>query len=560
MSTIKKITIVLGIVLVAFTAAQAIDVNINIGTGGYYNPVGNYDYLPYAYATNPSFVAPRVNFYDMYSDYGAWVNVSPFGQAWQPYVSQGWRPYTYGHWAYTSQYGPMWQGYEPWAWAGYHYGNWIFSQQYGWVMIPSTQWSPGNVAWSYGYDTLGWMPLPPTGYDYSRGYLSPMSGFNQFGCNDDFSVGINFGGIGVGFGQPYDDPRCRSLYYNQSYLGVAPNLWTFIGASDFGYDNYADYYLGPDYVRTAFDTRVLRITTQPLQRTVIERITRTPVREIRVVEKQLQTDKQSVRVVVPADEQEIERVRKHSNDVVQEVIAPGFVKRQKSFKGETATAKDAVATIFKEDLSQPKVQKFDASRAEQVQQQREQRRAEKVQVAKQKIDQARREGKIKEPQGKGVGLNRTEPGAETNVPQNVETERERGRNQNTPPEEQAQREKGKKTNPDETTTEEPSVRGKQKRTVPGETTPEEQATRDREKKSNVPGETTPDVDDQQRTKRNQDTVEPGNENAGTKDTEASSSQNQKTDKSSDKKESDEKSKGKKKTDKNKDKDKTDEQP
>ena len=125
----------------------------------------------------------RVNFHDVMSDYGAWVSVSPFGRAWRPYADYGWRPYVHGHWINT-RYGMTWQGYEPWAWAGYHYGNWIWTRNYAWVWIPGYEWHPGRVTWSHGYDTIGWSPQPPNGYDYSRGYLSYRGEYNQYNYDD----------------------------------------------------------------------------------------------------------------------------------------------------------------------------------------------------------------------------------------------------------------------------------------------------------------------------------------------------------------------------------------
>ena len=390
MSKLKRISLVLAFVVAAFTVAQAADFSIGIGTGNYYVSVGDYDYLPYAYQTNPGFVPPRVNFYNMMSDYGTWVTVSPFGQVWQPYASHGWRPYTYGHWTYTSQYGPMWQGYEPWAWAGYHYGNWIFAQQYGWVWIPGYQWHPGQVAWSNSYDSIGWMPLPPAGYDYSRGYLSYIGPQNQFGCNDsDFGVSFSMGGIGLSYGGPYYNPTCRNLYYNSAYLGQVPNLWTFIGSSNFGNDNYADYYLGPDYARYVFDRRLLRITARPIDRTVLQRITGVTIEETPVAVKQLQTDKQTVRVVVPTSDREIERVRKYSNQVVEEVIAPAFAEKRKAFKGQASKNKEVVAKIFRQENAQPRVKELSTqevvSRAQQAKQQRDERRAQRAAMAKEKV-------------------------------------------------------------------------------------------------------------------------------------------------------------------------------
>jgi hypothetical protein len=221
MKLIKSFVMILAIMALC-ASAQA--VSLTIGTGNYYVSVGDHDYLPYAYG--PGFQPSMVSFQAAMADYGQWVPMQPFGNVWQPYVAQGWRPYTEGHWVYT-QYGPTWVGYEPWAWAGYHYGNWVYSQQYGWVWIPNNTYTPGAVAWAQGYNSLGWMPMPPAGYDYSRGSLAYVGPQNQFTIgNSDFSVGIGVGGGYYQGGGPYYNPTYRDYYYNSNYMNVAGQLWT----------------------------------------------------------------------------------------------------------------------------------------------------------------------------------------------------------------------------------------------------------------------------------------------------------------------------------------------
>src|SRR3990172_7200316 len=178
-------------IFIAISSARA-GVSFTIGTDDFYLSVGDYDYLPYAYTADPGFAAPRISFYEMMAQYGYWVYVPPFGQVWRPYVYYDWRPFTYGHWIYT-QYGSTWVGYEPWAWAAYHYGNWVWISRFGWVWIPGYQWHPGNVVWAQSYGTIGWIPAPPSGYDYSRGYLAYVGPQNQFTYyDDDFGVSFNY--------------------------------------------------------------------------------------------------------------------------------------------------------------------------------------------------------------------------------------------------------------------------------------------------------------------------------------------------------------------------------
>src|SRR5688500_12807581 len=182
----KLIVLILGVVLLgsgfAGPASASSGFSISVGTDDFYLSVGNYDYYPY---TLPYYNrTPRISFHSVMGDYGSWMSVAPFGQVWRPYVHSRWRPYVHGHWTYT-RYGPTWVGYEPWAWAGYHYGNWIYTARYGWVWIPGYDWHPGRVIWSHGYDSIGWMPAPPRGYDYSGGYLDYRGSNGQFDYYDD---------------------------------------------------------------------------------------------------------------------------------------------------------------------------------------------------------------------------------------------------------------------------------------------------------------------------------------------------------------------------------------
>ncbi len=234
--------VALAIVLLSFTAANA-SVSFSLGTDNFYLSVGDYDYLPYAYETVPGYVPPRVSFYNVMSDYGVWVTVSTFRQCWQPYASFGWRPYSFGHWIYT-QYGPMWEGYEPWAWVGYHYGSWIFTRNFGWVWVPGYDWHPGRVAWARGYDTIGWMPLPPDGYDYSNGDLQYSGPNNQFTYQDnDFG---DDGGAGMSATVARtNDSRYRPMYYKPRLLDRKHQPLGVHQQFQFWIDNYADNTLGP---------------------------------------------------------------------------------------------------------------------------------------------------------------------------------------------------------------------------------------------------------------------------------------------------------------------------
>ncbi|OGL47743.1 MAG: hypothetical protein A2161_19965 [Candidatus Schekmanbacteria bacterium RBG_13_48_7] len=396
----ENIILVLALLLLGFTIANAeVSISIKIGSGDYYNPVGDYDYLPYAYQTNPGFAAPRINFYDMMSQYGIWVTVAPFGRVWRPYATNDWRPYTYGHWIYLQQYGQTWEGYEPWAWAGYHYGNWIFDRNYGWVWIPGYDWHPGRVTWARSYGSIGWMPAPPSGYDYSRGYLSNIGPDNQFAYNDD-DFSVEFGVDTYQYGGPYYNPRYRDMYYNPSYTQININLWIFIDNDHYGYDNYADYSLGREYTRHVFDRRLVRISNRPIDRPVLERLIGRRIQETQVQVRHFQTDKKNIRVVVPSGRNHIERVRKNGKIMVREIIAPGFAEKNKQFKGQNSRNKEVVSRIFHQENVKPKIETVSTkqiiNQARKTSQNREQNRKKLEQAQQEKLIRIEKEGKVKE--------------------------------------------------------------------------------------------------------------------------------------------------------------------
>ncbi|WAC08028.1 MAG: hypothetical protein OS130_02180 [Thermodesulfobacteriota bacterium] len=403
MKTWFKIAFI-SVLVFAGAATASAGVSFQIGTDNFFLSVGDYDYLPYAYQGDPGYSPPRINFYEMMSQYGRWVRVKPFGRVWRPYASYGWRPFTYGHWIYT-KYGPYWEGYEPWAWAGYHYGSWIFARRYGWVWVPGYDWHPGRVSWARGYGTIGWMPMPPDGYDYRQGYLRFSGRNNQFSYYDD-DFGNDYGSGSYRYGGPYYNPRARDMYYNPSYASINTNLWVFIDGAHFGTDNYADYDLGPDYTRYAFDQRTVRISNRPMEMGVLERITRQPIQQVPVDVRELRTDKQNIRVVVPSGRASVERIRRQSPEVVRQVIAPAFAEEQRQFKGLNSKIQGPVSRIFKQENVPPRVETHSSDQvidqAREVQKKREQKRIQNMETAKQRTEQLKKEGRIGEP-GKDAG-------------------------------------------------------------------------------------------------------------------------------------------------------------
>lgn len=377
-ATITKAAMAVAIIFAGAAIAHA-GFSLSVGTDNFYLSVGNYDYYPYAVAQNPYSHYSRISFYDVLDDYGYWVNVAPFGRTWRPYAAPGWRPYVYGRWVSTA-YGPYWMGYEPWAWVGYHYGNWIFTQRFGWVWVPGYEWHSGRVIWSQGYGTIGWMPAPPWGYDYSYGYLSYRGDYNQFAYYDqDFGFSFDY------YGGYNNDYRYRDLYYTPGYRNIVSNLWVFVQINNIGYQSYADCYLDGSYARNVFDRRQVRISSQPLQRTSMDRIFKQKVPEVRVQEREIETTERRVRMVVPVGQEDT--IRKNANRVVEEVIAPGFVENRRTFKGLESRNTKEVNQLFRQERSTPKVKQVEAEevvrRARQVE---EKQKDSRVKITRQRTE------------------------------------------------------------------------------------------------------------------------------------------------------------------------------
>ena len=135
-------------------------------------PSESYDFDVERGRDKSSGVADVSYFYEALDDGGVWINHPRYGDVWQPYVDENWRPYTLGRWAYSDDYGWTWVSDEPFGWAVYHYGRWSYDGDYGWLWVPGTEWAPAWVAWRQSEDAIGWAPLPPD----ARGHDGENSG------------------------------------------------------------------------------------------------------------------------------------------------------------------------------------------------------------------------------------------------------------------------------------------------------------------------------------------------------------------------------------------------
>ncbi len=102
------------------------------------------------------------------NNYGEWIQTRNYGNAWKPYVADGWTPFDNGYWTYANG-NWTWISYEPFGWIVYHYGNWYDDPSYGWVWIPSSEaWSPARVTWVDYDNYVAWAPMPPARIKYGN--------------------------------------------------------------------------------------------------------------------------------------------------------------------------------------------------------------------------------------------------------------------------------------------------------------------------------------------------------------------------------------------------------
>jgi Family of unknown function (DUF6600) len=213
------------------------------------------------------------NQYDGYNladlnDYGEWVQTG-YGQAWKPYVADGWQPFDYGYWTYADN-NWTWISYEPFGWIVYHYGNWYDDPFYGWVWLPaSNAWSPARVEWMHYGDYIAWAPMPP-----GR----------------------------VAYGNPWEANQDR--------------YWHVVKSQDFTNDNVHNYRVEASTIRNNNGDRNSAERTPPSVQ-AIRNSTNKPVPEVKLQRQQIKLPRRNVErtVLPPQDEKKVEdnsaRVRKN---------------------------------------------------------------------------------------------------------------------------------------------------------------------------------------------------------------------------------------------------------
>jgi len=136
---------------------------VHIGSGGFGVSVGFGDWGVYTRSWSDPYWT--LDFNAVLAGYGEWMWVNGLGRVWRPWVSAGWRPYTYGRWIGTGS-NWTWVAYEPWGYVPHHYGSWAYCS-FGWVWQPSYSYHHANVVWTRSGSYVGWYARPPHGWSHA---------------------------------------------------------------------------------------------------------------------------------------------------------------------------------------------------------------------------------------------------------------------------------------------------------------------------------------------------------------------------------------------------------
>lgn len=178
-------------------------------------------------------------FYNELQPYGNWINYPQYGNVWQPYVRNGFRPYeTGGRWVSTVD-GWAWASDYNWGWAPFHYGRWFYDQSIGWAWVPGYEWAPAWVTWGQYNNYYAWAPLAP-GINISFGntWRAPASYWSFVPRNY-----INYSNL--------------SRYTTRNNYNTNVNNITIINNYN-SYNQREYYHRGPDY------QEVRRFTGKPI--------------------------------------------------------------------------------------------------------------------------------------------------------------------------------------------------------------------------------------------------------------------------------------------------------
>jgi len=295
-------------------------------------------------------------FYSSLGPHGEWIEIEPGFVVWRPFhVHRYWRPYMLGRWVWTA-YGWYWLSDEPFGWIVYHYGRWYYDDYYGWIWVPDDVWGPAWVEWRYDDDYIGWAPLPP---------------YAAFRIH-----------IGIRFTRTWVAP---------------PHYWVFIRYKHFGRPiTYGHIVSSERHIRRIIGrTRSIhqyrveneRVVHIGIDRTIIERRTRTPIREVTVKEVR---ERSGERPVLDNRKQNVERI---------EIYRPTREEIQRPAERPTIKRSERKPTLDVNEITRSRSETQDRD----IQLQREQREKKSEQIqSEQKVEQEERANTRSQPRQQDI--------------------------------------------------------------------------------------------------------------------------------------------------------------
>jgi len=277
---------------------------MHVGSGGLGVSVGFGDWGVYTRSWSDPYWS--LNFDTTLAGYGEWVWVDGLGRVWRPWVSAGWRPYTYGRWVRTGA-GWTWVAYEPWGYVPHHYGSWAYSS-FGWVWQPGYAYAGASVVWVRAGAYVGWYARPPHGWSHAaHGY--------RHGYRDGYRNGYDHG-----YGNGYDDGWQDARYA------------TFVGWGDLGNEDIAHHAVTHTM---AMRSRVVDHASAP----TVDEVRQNGGRSVAVTSLSRRTVSMGGREITVARPEGVARsIERHATDAVGEALAPAAIKRRQPLVRPRTTA------------------------------------------------------------------------------------------------------------------------------------------------------------------------------------------------------------------------------
>ncbi len=308
------------LVVVLMTAPQPVEAGgsfgVHVGSSGFGVSVGFGDWGVYTSSWSDPYWS--LNFDAALAGYGEWAWVGGLGRVWRPWVSAGWRPYTYGRWVRTGA-GWTWVAYEPWGYIPHHYGSWAYSRL-GWVWRPGYAYAGANVVWVRAGAYVGWYARPPYGWSHAaHGY--------RHGYRDGYRNGYDHG-----YDNGYDNG-----WHDARYA-------TFVGWGDLGSEDIAHHAVSHSM---AARSRVVDHASAPTFDEVGRHGGR-PVAETRLSRRTVSMGGREITIARP--EGVARSIERHAADAVGEALAPAAIERRQPLV-RSRTASTSGASVSREAVS-----------------------------------------------------------------------------------------------------------------------------------------------------------------------------------------------------------------